>query len=152
MLPSAIIIKMSQPEETPVYRAYIDGSFKDGRCNWGLILLDEHEQVLEQRTGSLSGPILSMRQVGGELKAALEAVRHARRRGARVEIYYDYLGIYQWVADIFGGAPWKRNNEWTQKYAEYMKRHKDTVVRFVKVKAHSGDRWNTAVDRLVAAA
>lgn len=136
-----------------VYKAYVDGSFKSSICRWALIVINEEEEIVLSRSGVLCGPVTEMAQIGGELKAAMEAVRFAKQAKCKVTIHHDYIGIYAWVSDLFGGGkPWRRKKIWTQDYAEYMTRNKDCVDSFVKVEAHSGDRWNDAVDLLAAQA
>jgi ribonuclease HI len=134
------------------YRAYVDGSFKGRICRWAVIVIDDDDEVVMKRCGVLRGPVTEMAQIGGELKAAMEAVRFAKQTSTRVTIYHDYTGIYEWVAELFGGKSWRRKKRWTQDYADYMTRNRAFVDKFVKVPAHSGDRWNEAVDQLAAGA
>lgn len=128
---------------------YTDGSFRKGVTTWGMVAVANEENIFEAY-GVLSGPIAQMHQVGGELKAVVTAVKYCKEQGLQANIYHDYTGIYGWVADCFGGAgkPWKRNNEWTQGYAAYMKRNRMYVADFRKVKAHSGNKWNDYADAL----
>ena len=62
----------------------------------------------------------------------------------KLDIYYDYAGIEKWCT-----GEWKTNKEGTMRYKEYYDFVKNKVdVRFVKVKGHSGDKYNDMADRL----
>lgn len=130
---------------------YVDGSFRDEQACWAFIVVENDKQVYGAK-GRLSGPINEMRQIGGELKAVIMAVCYARRLNVKARIFYDYNGIENWVAEISGKKPWNTNNEWTTKYREWMLANRQYVDSFVKVKGHSGDKWNEEVDKLAALA
>jgi ribonuclease HI len=127
--------------------AYVDGSVIEGKARWGLIVVRDDIE-LWRNCGELEGEINSMRQIGGELKGCIEAIRYARFHRVKVRIFYDYLGIEMWVADLFNKPCWRANNEWTQKYREFVVKNREFVHEFKKVKAHTGNRWNEAVDVL----
>ena len=89
--------------------------------------------------------LASMRNVAGEIKGAEAAMRYAVEHGFRkLYIYHDYEGIARWCQ----GA-WKTNKEGTKAYKEYFDGIKERVeVVFVKVAAHTGDKYNEMADRL----
>ena len=126
---------------------YVDGSIKNGEALWGLVVV-EGDVMIYSSSGRLSGEINEMRQIGGELKAAMEAVRYARTNRIKVRIFHDYNGIFNWVADGWGGKAWQCNNEWTQKYREFILKNKEWIHSFVKVKGHSGNKWNEKADEV----
>lgn len=130
---------------------YVDGSFKNDKAQWAFIVVEDDSVVYRER-GQLEGGINEMRQIGGELKAVIQAVCYARRVQIPAKLYYDYNGIERWVADLFGGKPWKTNNEWTTKYRDFMLKNGKHVHSFVKVKGHTGDKWNEEVDKLAGLA
>lgn len=86
-----------------------------------------------------------MRQVTGEIFAVMFGINECLEREIKeIEIYFDYLGIREWVT----GA-WKAKNTQTQNYRDLMRDvQKEIDVRFIKVKAHSGNYFNDLADRL----
>ena len=61
-----------------------------------------------------------------------------------MDIYYDYEGIAAWAQ-----GRWKTNREGTAAYKAFFDAVKEKIdVRFVKVKGHSGDKYNDRADRL----
>lgn len=131
--------------------AYVDGSFDEnlGKYAYGCILITpEGEEI--RKSGSGSEPdSLAIRNVAGEMLAAMHAVQWALKNGYdSLAVYYDYEGIEKWAT----GA-WRAKNSLTQKYAEFMKdRSRKVQIVFQKVKAHSGDYYNEQVDKLARGA
>jgi ribonuclease HI len=65
-----------------------------------------------------------------------------------VEIYHDYEGIGAWA-----DRRWKANNPLTQGYRDFVAEARKTLeIKFVKVKGHSGNKYNDMADRLAKAA
>jgi ribonuclease HI len=126
---------------------YVDGSFIGEETGWGYVIVNGDE-VVKTDFGVLTGEITSMHQVGGELKAVIEAVQYCKKNDKQAVIYYDYEGIEKWIADLFGGKPWKTNNEWTTKYRTYMLKHKDFIRSMTKVKSHTGVKFNEMADEI----
>ena len=59
-------------------------------------------------------------------------------------LYFDYEGIEKWCTGV-----WKTNKTGTIDYKKYYDSIKDKLnVKFVKVKAHSGDKYNEEADKL----
>ena len=76
---------------------------------------------------------------------SLKAVEFTIKNGfEEVTIVYDYQGIESWAL-----GTWKRNKELTQNYNKIMQENmKKIKIRFLKVKGHSGDKYNDIVDKL----
>ena len=128
-------------------KAYVDGSFLPalGRYGYGCVLLTpEGEEVALSGSGD-NPETMAVRNVGGEMLAAMHAVQWALQHGyPSIHILYDYSGIEMWAT----GA-WKRKNPLTAKDHEYMKRcGEKIVISFEKVEAHTGDEFNEKADRL----
>ncbi len=126
--------------------AYVDGSYNSGNkeFSYGMVLLyGEEEQTFYQKF--TDGDLASMRNVAGEIKGAEAAMRYAVEKGFRkLYIYHDYEGIARWCQGV-----WKTNKEGTRAYKEYFDSIKDQVeVVFVKVAAHTGDKYNEMADQL----
>jgi ribonuclease HI len=86
-----------------------------------------------------------MRNVAGEIKGAEFVMRYCVENGIdKVRIYYDYEGIAAWAE-----GRWKTNKEGTIHYKRIFDELSEKLtVEFVKVKSHSGDKYNDMADRL----
>lgn len=63
-------------------------------------------------------------------------------------IYHDYAGIGMW-----GDDQWKANLDMTREYKAFVREAREKMkISFVKVKAHTGDKYNEAADRLAKSA
>ena len=73
------------------------------------------------------------------------AIDHCMANGIKsVEIYHDYEGIGAWA-----DRRWKANNPLTQGYRDYVAEARKSIdIKFVKVKAHAGNRYNELADKL----
>lgn len=122
---------------------YVDGSFLDGSVGFGAVAV-QGENILWESSGSVPGEEAgSTRQVAGELKAVMESFEWCKAQGIlETSVYYDYEGIEKWAT----GA-WKANKTVTQQYKQYIEQL-DIQVTWVKVDAHTGDRWNEYADNL----
>ena len=138
--------------------AYVDGSFhgETGAFSYGMVLLmltevtgkgmsdtDIAEQTFYE--SFLDEELASMRNVAGEIKGAEAAMRYAVEHGYhKLYIFHDYEGIAKWCQ----GA-WKTNKEGTKAYKAYYDSIQDKLqVIFVKVAAHTGDKYNEMADTL----
>ena len=130
-----------------VLEAYVDGSFTPGVGAYGYgVVLVRDGQMVEEFSGFGSRPdAVALRNVAGEMLGSVEAVRHARRLGVdALVLYFDYQGLESWAR-----GTWKRNNVHTQAYHRFMQQAmEDMDIRFCKVQAHSGDRFNERADQL----
>ena len=73
------------------------------------------------------------------------AIDWCRTNGIKkVEICHDYEGIGAWA-----DGKWKANNDLTQGYRDFVAdARKDMDIKFVKVKAHAGNKYNELADKL----
>lgn len=127
-------------------RAYVDGSYNINTCefSFGAVLFLEGEMLTFSE--KFSDPELaSMRNVAGEIKGSEFVLRYCAEHGIKnVEIYYDYEGIAAWAE-----GRWKTNKLGTMAYkALYDELSKKVSVKFVKVRGHSGDKYNDMADSL----
>lgn len=132
------------PENTAI--AYVDGSFDkiSGDFSYGMVILYQGEELTFcQRIQDEE--LAQMHNVAGEIKGAEAAMRYAAANGIeRIVIYHDYEGIAKWC----NGA-WKANKEGTRAYRAYYETVRNKLqIEFVKVKGHSGDKYNDMADRL----
>lgn len=129
------------------YAIYIDGSFKDDIYSYGFVLVDlKYDKAIAERSGKgADKDAAALRNVSGEMKGAIEAIKYVISLGINeITVCYDYSGIEKWAK-----GEWKRNNEYTKKYYEYMKSKEGRIkIHFYKVKGHSGNKWNELADIL----
>ncbi|MBR0366182.1 MAG: ribonuclease H family protein [Clostridia bacterium] len=130
--------------------AYVDGSFdvNTKRYSYGMVILYNGAETTSCE--AFDDPELAeMRNVAGEIQGAMEAMLYCVANDIKkLDIYYDYAGIEYWCT----GA-WKTNKPGTIHYKEYydwMKQRLD--IRFVKVRGHSGDKYNDMADKLAKSA
>ena len=126
--------------------AYIDGSFdqNSGYYGYGGVIFTDGGKETFQGKGN-EEEMVEMRNVAGEIKASMLAMKKASEKGVdTLYIYYDYAGIEKWCT-----GEWKRNKEATKKYKEYCDIVKEKLnLKFIKVKAHSGNKYNEEADKL----
>ena len=130
--------------------AYVDGSYHNGTCefSYGMVLIHGSDQQTFCQKFT-DADLASMRNVAGEIKGAEAAMRYAVEQGfGKLYIFHDYEGIAKWCQ----GA-WKTNKEGTKAYKAYFDSIQDKLeVVFVKVAAHTGDKYNEMADRLAKSA
>ena len=126
--------------------AYVDGSFDldSFTFSYGVVFITDSDK--EDYSGRDSDESLAMmRNVSGEIKGAMVAMDIAIKRNMKtLYLHFDYLGIEKWAK-----GEWKANREGTKFYKEYYNSIKDKLdVVFIKVKAHSGVKYNEEADKL----
>ena len=126
--------------------AYVDGSYNvaDGSFSYGMVLIHGGiEQSFCQRFEDEE--LATMRNVAGEIKGAEAAMRYAVAHGfSKLYIYHDYEGIARWCK-----GEWKANKDGTKACKAYYDSICDILqVMFVKVAAHTGDKYNEIADKL----
>jgi len=127
-------------------KIYTDGSFINGKCGFGAVI-SNNGTIMEEISGAVTDPqSLRHRQVAGEVEAVLQALKWCSNNGVNeCEIYFDYQGVQSWAT---GG--WKRKTALTQTYHDLLVKS-EIKIKWVKVKAHSGDPMNDKADRLAKA-
>lgn len=123
---------------------YVDGSYRnsDKSHSYGVYMFnDEEEYTYSKRFFKDS----DMRNVSGEIKGAMRAMEEAAKLGKKkIYLHYDYEGIRSWALGF-----WKTNKEGTIYYKNFYDSIKDKLeVKFIKVEAHSGVKYNELVDKL----
>lgn len=125
-----------------ILNVYTDGSFNGQTASWAFIVI-ENDKPIFQNKGTLSGDINKMWQIGGEIKAAENAVLWAAKNDCQLVINYDYLGVEYWAT-----GKWRAKNEHTKAYKSFMEQNSKYIKGWNKVLAHSGVKWNEACDSL----
>ena len=130
--------------------AYVDGSYnvKTTEFSYGAVIF-VGDTVVEMSKAFLDPELATMRNVAGEIMGARAAMEYCIEHGIdKLDIYYDYQGIEKWCT-----SDWKTTKSGTTKYKEYYDSIKEKLdVRFVKVKGHSGDKYNDRADKLAKTA
>ena len=130
--------------------AYVDGSYNAATKEYGcgVVFLADGEEVQIAQKGE-NRDLASMRNVAGEILGAELAMKKAVEMGIRkLSIYHDYQGISSWCQ-----GDWKANKEGTKAYKAYFDSIRDEIeICFVKVKGHSGDKYNDKADELAKSA
>ncbi len=126
--------------------AYVDGSFDLATMTYSYGMVYFSHGGKETFSGKDDDSDLAeMRNVAGELKGAIEAMKLSLLRGKRhLHLHYDYMGIEEWAM-----GNWKTNKAGTKAYKEYYDSIKSKLnVSFIKVLAHSGVKYNEEADKL----
>lgn len=126
--------------------AFVDGSYDQRQHRYGyggVMIYPEHLETFYG--GSNQEGLVQMRNVSGEMSAAMRAVQKASRKGCqKITLFYDYKGIEEWAT---GG--WQANADYTQQYAHYMQQMAQKIqIVYVKVPAHTGIYYNEIADQL----
>ena len=134
-------------DESNLVEAYVDVSYEHCIREYGsgvVILKDGEVQKTYSEKGNEES-LVTMRNVAGEIEAAKLAMSYCLDNNIEnLVLYFDYEGIEKWCTGI-----WKTNKTGTIDYKKYYDSIKDKLnVKFVKVKAHSGDKYNEEADKL----
>lgn len=134
-------------DDDNMVEAYVDGSYEHCLRAYGsgVVILKNREV---EKTFSVKGDhkdLVGMRNVAGEIEASKIAMEYCLDNDiSNLVLYFDYEGIEKWCT----GA-WKANKEGTIEYKKYYDKIKSNLnVKFVKVRAHSGDKYNEEADKL----
>lgn len=123
---------------------YVDGSYrnKDKSHSYGVYMFNYDEEYTYSKRFFKDS---DMRNVSGEIKGAMRAMEEAVKLGKKkIYLHYDYEGIRSWALGF-----WKTNKEGTIYYKNFYDSIKDKLeVKFIKVEAHSGVKYNELVDKL----
>lgn len=126
--------------------AYVDGSYDDTTksYSYGMVMMHGEEELhffkkFEQDDMS------DMRNVAGEIEGSMAAMKYCMDHNIKsISIFYDYEGIEKWCK-----GDWKAKKEGTKRYVKfYEDASKYVDVDFIKVKGHSGDKYNDLADEL----
>ena len=126
--------------------AYVDGSFNVDTMVYGYGVVMMYHGREEYYKGSGNEENMSgMRNVAGEILGATYAMKYAYDHDIKnLVIYHDYEGIAKWCL-----GEWKTNKLETQTYKNKFQEYSKKVnISFVKVKGHSGDKYNDLADAL----
>lgn len=146
--------KADLPEDEKISRvysqseaiAYVDGSYNDRRNEYAygaVIFFDGGQREFCEKFSDVK--MAKMRNVAGEIEGAKRAMKFCVENKIKsIDIIYDYEGIEKWCT----GA-WRVNEDGTKEYKKFYNNIAKSVdVNFVKVKGHSGNKYNDLADSL----
>lgn len=125
---------------------YVDGSYNISTEKYSYGMVAVRNDVVEyiESDASKDNSQKNIRQIAGELKAAVRAVEYAlKNKEKKVVIFHDYEGVSHHATGF-----WERREESSIEYYKKMKElmNSGTEVIFVKVDSHTGDIFNELVD------
>lgn len=126
--------------------AYVDGSYDSAtnQFSCGVVLFyngkEEHFSELFNDES-----LAEMNNVAGEIKGSEKAIKYCIDNEIRsLTIYHDYEGISKWCT-----GEWQAKKDGTKAYKKFYEEASKIVdIYFVKVKGHSGDKYNDVADQL----
>lgn len=127
-------------------KAYVDGTFYKGKWGGGYVIMDPQDNIIYQDCGiGIDNPDLNaMRNISGEMSAAMHATLWIDTHVGRGIIVHDYTGLAKWVT-----GEWQTNRSFTKVYADYMRPfYTLDIIKFEWVKGHTNNRGNEIADRL----
>ena len=126
--------------------AYVDGSYDSitNAFSYGMVFFYNGKELYFSEK-YVDSDLAEMNNVAGEIKGAEAAIQYCLDHSiSSITIYHDYEGIAKWC-----NGEWKAKKEGTIAYANYYKEASSKVyIRFVKVKGHSGNKYNEIADKL----
>jgi ribonuclease HI len=130
---------------------YVDGSYreKEKKYSYGFIIVDNNNVMYEEYGVGVETNNCNLKHISGELYAVIEGIKYIKcKKLKKIKLYYDFEGI----ADLVLLQNCKPRNETTKKYNEIMKNYInnniDIEIVFIKVKSHSGNKYNDKVHNL----
>jgi ribonuclease H-related protein len=125
------------------WQVYVDGSYINGATGYGVVILKDGVVVAERCGPIDAAAVNGTRQVAGELRAVEEGLAWCQQNNiSEIEVFYDYYGVEKWAT-----GTWKANQPMTQAYGRRV-RESCIKIRWRKVAAHTGNRWNDRADAL----
>lgn len=126
--------------------AYVDGSYNisTGEFGYGVILLDNHQEITFNKV-IYDDELKNQRNVAGEVFGSMAAIDKAiELKKSKIYIHFDYMGIKAWAI-----GEWKTNIQLTKDYKKFIDEKSPLIdIEFIKVKAHSNNKYNDIADRL----
>lgn len=126
--------------------AYVDGSYDDTTksYSYGMVMMHGEEELHFFKKFE-KDDMSDMRNVAGEIEGSMAAMKYCMDHNIKsISIFYDYEGIEKWC-----NGDWKAKKEGTRRYVKfYEDASKYVDVDFIKVKGHSGDKYNDLADEL----
>lgn len=127
-------------------KAYVDGTFYNGMYGGGYAIFSPDNKLIYQDCGiGTDDPeLLAMRNISGEMTAAMRATSWIDYNVGRGIIVHDYTGLAKWVT-----GEWKTSRKYTEIYANFMRPfYTLDIIKFEWVKGHTNVTGNEIADKL----
>ena len=138
---------------TEIVDIYTDGNYHsyDGIATWGFVVVKNNKEIYREKGNITDKITLEGWQVGAELEAVKQGIEYCKKNNYKCNIFYDYIGVFNWVKDLFNkGKPWKTKKPYTKEYRKFIGENKDYINSYSWVKGHSGDKFNEEVDGFIS--
>lgn len=126
--------------------AYVDGSYdlKTKRFSCGVVMFHAGDEQHFSECFN-DAELAEMRNVAGEIKGAERAMQYCLEREIKsLSIYHDYEGVAKWCT-----GEWQAKKTGTKAYKAFYNLASEKIqIQFIKVKGHSGDKYNELADQL----
>ncbi|WP_407457992.1 viroplasmin family protein [Fibrobacter sp.] len=131
--------------EAPVpdgLRVFVDGSFTPDfpKSGWAFVVTENDKEIA--RGAGITAFDAESRNIDGEVMASFQAMKWLDAHDKSGVICHDYEGIARWAK-----GEWQAKSNIAKRYVAaaqpYLHR-----VKFEKVAAHTGVKWNELVDQL----
>ncbi|MCF0225407.1 MAG: viroplasmin family protein [Fibrobacter sp.] len=123
-------------------RIFVDGSFTPSFSHSGWAFVVTEDDVEIARGSGITAFEAESRNIDGEVMASYQAMRWLHENNKNGVICHDYEGIAKWALGL-----WKANSNIAKRYVAAIKPYL-SLVKFEKVAAHTGIKWNELVDQL----
>lgn len=137
-------------QKLPRESIFVDGSFaKDQQVIGGAFIHVKDGQIIfEQKVrDDHHMELIKLRNVGGELLATIYALKYAQaKKMVEIVICHDYQGIASWA-----DGSWQAKTPVTKRYVAFVQKFKTETqaeLKFYKVAAHTGIKFNERADQL----
>lgn len=145
---SELLRKGKDKYDEKCLHVYVDGSYNSASRKYSYGVVAVKNNVVEYIHGGCGKNETgnNIRQIAGELKAALEGATYAfENNHKKVIIFHDYEGICHHATGF-----WKRKDKSSQDYYEKMNAlmKKGIKIQFVQVKSHEEDLFNEMADNI----
>ena len=126
---------------------FVDGSFNPDKkiAAYGLVIVKKDKVFLKDFSAYPYTDVTESHNVGAELIGAKRAMELSLANDfKKLVIHYDYMGI-----EKFATGSWKARTPQTVEYQMFMQQYMKLVdLSFIKIKSHSGNKFNDMADRL----
>lgn len=139
-------MNLEELRKLPYCTAYVDGSFMNGMYGGGYVIFSPKGEILWQDCGIgiEDEELLSMRNISGEMTAAMRATSWIDYHVGRGILVHDYTGLAKWVT-----GEWQTSKKYTKMYADFMKPfYTLEIIKFDWVKGHTNVTGNEIADKL----
>jgi ribonuclease HI len=126
-------------------KAYVDGTFYNGKWGGGYCIFDDDKLIYQDCGIGQDIPELNaMRNISGEMSAAMHATLWIDEHAGKGIIIHDYIGLSKWVT-----GEWQTTKEYTKMYADFMSPFYTLgIIDFEWVKGHTNVLGNEIADKL----